>query len=142
MVVTKILEIILADSYALYLKTQNYHWNVTCPEFRSLHLLFEGQYKDLAEAIDEIAERIRILGSKVVEMSELIKLSSISDADSKSNDIEMLKGLAKDQQIIVDNLNKGIKIAQKSGDEGTADIFIQRLKVHQKNHWMLVSSIK
>ncbi|MCC8417055.1 MAG: DNA starvation/stationary phase protection protein [Rickettsia endosymbiont of Bryobia graminum] len=142
MSVTKILEVILADSYALYLKTQNYHWNVTCPEFRSLHLLFENQYKDLAEAIDELAERIRILGTKVVKMSELIKLSSISEADSKSNSTEMLKDLVKDQQIIIDSLNKGIKIAQKSGDEGTADIFIQCLKLYQKNQWMLASSIK
>ncbi|XVN42988.1 MAG: Dps family protein [Candidatus Rickettsia vulgarisii] len=142
MSVIKILEVILADSYALYLKTQNYHWNITCSEFRSLHLLFEGQYKDLAEAIDEIAERIRTLGPKVTKMSELIKLSYISEADPKSNSIKMLKDLAKDQETIVDNLNKGIKIAQKAGDEGTADIFIQRLKVHQKNHWMIVSSIK
>lgn len=142
MTVIKALEKILADSYALYLKTQNYHWNVTGTEFRSLHLLFESQYTELAEAIDEIAERIRALGVKVPKLSEFIKLASVSEADSNLDSSSMIMDLAKNQDILITSLNNGLKISQKSGDEGTSDIIIQRIKVHEKSRWMLISSLK
>lgn len=137
----KALEQILADSYALYFKTQNYHWNVEGAEFRSLHLLFEGQYEDLAESLDELAERIRTLDAKVPALSNLIKLTSIDEPNPNAKANEMLKNLEKDQKIIIDTLYKGLKIAQAEGDEGTADIIIGRIKVHEKNRWMLKSSI-
>lgn len=142
MTVTEVLEKILADSYALYFKTQNYHWNVTGTEFRSLHLLFESQYTELAEAIDEIAERIRTLGKKVPKLSKFIKLASVSEADWDLDSPAMITDLAKSQDTILASLNDGLKISQKSGDEGTADMIIQRIKVHEKNKWMLVSSLK
>ncbi|WP_253308368.1 Dps family protein [Rickettsia endosymbiont of Orchestes rusci] len=138
----KALEVILADSYALYLKTQNYHWNVEGPEFRSLHLLFEGQYEELAEAIDELAERIRTLGAKVVSLSNFIKLAAIVEPNLNSNSTDMLKDLVKDQEVIISSLYKGLKIAQQEEDEGTADMIIGRIKVHEKNKWMLSSSIR
>lgn len=141
MQVIKALEQVLADSYALYLKTQNYHWNVKGAEFRSLHLLFEGQYEDLAESLDELAERIRTLDAKVPALSNLIKLASISEPNPNASANEMLKSLVKDQEIIRDTLYKGLKIAQSEGDEGTADMIIGRIKVHEKNRWMLKSSI-
>lgn len=142
MTVIEALEKILADSYALYLKTQNYHWNVTGTEFRSLHLLFESQYTELAEAIDEIAERIRALGIKVPKLSEFIKLASVSEADSNLDSSSMIMDLAKNQDILISSLNNGLKISQKSGDEGTSDIIIQRIKIHEKSRWMLISSLK
>jgi len=141
MQVVKALEQILADSYALYFKTQNYHWNVEGAEFRSLHLLFEGQYEDLAESLDELAERIRALGAKVPALSNLIKLTSIDEANPNTTANEMLKSLVKDQEIIRDILYKGLKIAQAEGDEGTVDMIIGRIKVHEKNKWMLKSSM-
>lgn len=135
------LEIILANSYALYLKTQNYHWNVTGKEFRSLHLLFENQYEELAKSIDEIAERIRTLGQKIPALSSFIKLTTISDAKANLSSIDMLKDLVNDQDILIENLNQSLKIVQKLFDEATADLIVGRIKVHQKNKWMLVSSI-
>lgn len=141
MQVIKALEQVLADSYALYFKTQNYHWNVEGAEFRSLHLLFEGQYEDLAESLDELAERIRTLDAKVPALSNLIKLASISEPNPNASANEMLKSLVKDQDIIIDTLYKGLKIAQSEGDEGTADMIIGRIKVHEKNRWFLKSSI-
>ncbi|BBJ32265.1 DNA starvation/stationary phase protection protein [Rickettsia asiatica] len=141
MQVVKALEQILADSYALYFKTQNYHWNVEGAEFRSLHLLFEGQYEDLAESLDELAERIRSLSAKVPALSDLIKLASIDEANPNATANEMLQSLTKDQDIIRDTLYKGLKAAQAESDEGTADMIIGRIKVHEKNRWMLKSSI-
>ena len=142
MTVIEILEKILADSYGLYFKTQNYHWNVTGTEFRSLHLLFESQYTELAEAIDEIAERIRTLGPKVGPLSKIIRLASITEADGNLDSASMLADLAKDQDNMVASLYNGLKISEQAGDEGTSDMIIQRIKVHEKNKWMLVSSLK
>jgi starvation-inducible DNA-binding protein len=141
MAVIKSLEKILADSYALYFKMQNYHWNIEAREFRSLHLLFEEQYKDLANALDELAERIRTLGSKVTSLTNIIKLSSIKEANSNSNASEMLNDLVRDQKTIIATLYEGLKIAQQEGDEGSADMIINRIKVHEKNKWMLNSSL-
>ncbi|ADE30370.1 Dps family protein [Rickettsia prowazekii] len=141
MQLVKALEQILADSYVLYFKTQNYHWNVEGAEFRSLHLLFEEQYKDLAESLDEIAERIRSLGTKVPIFSNLIKLASIDGTNPSATANEMLKSLIKDQDIIRETLYNGLKVAQEERDECTADMIIGRIKVHEKNRWMLKSSL-
>lgn len=132
----------LADSYTLFLKTQNYHWNVTGPNFRGLHLLFEEQYNDLFAAIDEIAERIRALDEHAPgSFKAFAKLSKIKEAaDETPTSAAMVKELAKDQDTLIATLTKTIEAAQKAGDEATADLLIGRVAVHEKNRWMLKSS--
>lgn len=136
------LKVVLADSYALYLKTQNYHWNVTGPQFNSLHMMFEGQYTDLAAAIDEIAERIRALGEKAPGTWKAYEeVSSIKDGNENAEAKVMVEELANDQDVICDTLNDALKVAQDIGDEVSTDLIIGRLTVHEKNAWMLRSSI-
>lgn len=136
------LEHLLASSYVLYLKTQNYHWNVTGINFKSLHELFEEQYKELAEAIDEIAEVIRALGAKAPASFEAYsKLSVIKNGNENADSIDMIKALSKDQESISELLQHALEIAQQNYDEVTADLFIERMAVHRKNKWMLDSSL-
>ena len=136
------LKAVLANSYALYLKTQNYHWNVKSPNFKSLHELFETQYDDLAEAIDEIAERIRALDVSVPASFDIFKKNSkIQDGNEENNAQTMVKELYQDNQMIVEIITSTLKLAQESGDEATADLMIKRTEVHQKNAWMLKSSM-
>ena len=131
----------LANSYVLLLKTQNYHWNVVGQNFKPLHDLFQVQYEDLFSAIDEIAERIRSLGAKVDGSFEnFLHLASLKKANCKANASEMLLDLIADNETIIKQLHNFIKTAQEEQDEATADIFIQRAKVHEKALWMLVSS--
>lgn len=141
--VTQALKNVLADSYTLYLKTQNFHWNVTGPNFRGLHLLFEEQYKDLQEAIDVIAERIRALGEYAPgSFKAFAKLSTIKEAgDDTPESSALVKELAKDQENIVTTLKKALTAAEKAGDESTADLLINRITQHEKNQWMLRSSL-
>jgi starvation-inducible DNA-binding protein len=137
--VTK-LELLLSNSYALTIKTQNYHWNVVGSNFVALHQLFGDQYQELFTAIDEIAERIRSFG--VLVEADLLYFSQNSKitAPKKSNNAEkMVSDLATGHQTIIDSLLEAIKIAQDSKDEGTADLFIRRIQVHQKALWMLQS---
>lgn len=135
----------LADTYALYLKTQNFHWNVTGPHFYHLHLLFEKQYQELAAATDVIAERIRALGSIVpASFAEFAKLSSIKDqahAQPISSD-EMLKKLLKDHETIVTHANHIFTKAEKAQDQSTMDLLIERMREHEQTAWMLRSSLK
>jgi starvation-inducible DNA-binding protein len=138
----KSLEVILASSYGLALKTQNYHWNVTGANFKSLHELFGAQYEELSEAIDDLAERIRALGDKVEgTFDNFSKLSKIKAGDKKLNSNDMLKDLVSGHEAVVKLLNAGIKISQKEGDEATADMLIGRIEAHDKAAWMLRSSI-
>lgn len=131
----------LANSYALLLKTQNYHWNIVGQNFKPLHDLFQVQYEDLFLAIDEIAERIRSLGAKVDGSFEnFLQLINFKKANCNANAKEMLLDLISDNETIIKQLHQFIKIAQEEQDESTADIFIQRAKVHEKALWMLVSS--
>lgn len=140
--VIKNLKSVLADSYSLFLKTQNCHWNVTGPNFNSLHTMFEDQYNDLFKAIDVIAERIRALGEKAPgTYSAYSKLTKIKDGNENHDYKTMILELAKDQQLIVDTLTTTLVNAQKISDEATADIIIERIATHQKNAWMLSSSI-
>lgn len=141
--IVEALKLVLADSYALYLKTQNFHWNVTGPNFKSLHELFGGQYDELSGAIDELAERIRALGEFAPgSFRDFSELASIADAGKKvPSATEMLKQLVKDQDVLLATIGKALKISQKAGDEATADMLIGRLEVHDKNKWMLQSSI-
>ena len=136
------LENILAGSYLLMLKTQNYHWNVVGNNFKPLHELFQIQYEELFTAIDEIAERIRALGSKVDgTFAHFEKYSDLKNANKNLSSQDMVKDLINDNQIVVKQLHEAIKTAQAEGDESSADIFIQRAKSHEKSIWMLQSSL-
>jgi starvation-inducible DNA-binding protein len=140
--VAEILKKVLASSYILSLKTQNYHWNVKGPHFKQLHDLFGEQYNELNTAIDDIAERIRALGINApANYSIYQSLSEIKDGKEDQDSASMVKDLANDQKKIVDDLNIAIEIAQKAGDESTADLAIGRITAHEKNRWMLESSI-
>ena len=133
---------VLADNYALYLKTQNYHWNVEGPNFNGLHLLFEGQYIDLAGAIDTVAELIRALGKKAPgTFDSYIKRTSIKSGNENASAEEMVKELAEDQVLIQKTLQKCLELAQKVGDEVIAGFTIERLTFHRKASWMLKSSL-
>ena len=132
----------LADSYTLYLKTQNYHLNVTGSNFASLHAMFETQYNDLFLAVDLIAERIRALGEKAPgTFSAYKKMTTISEGNENTSATEMVKELAQDQHKIIATLNIALKEAQQTGDEVTASIITDRLEIHQKNAWMLNASV-
>ena len=135
------LKVLLADCYALYLKTQNYHWNVEGPNFKVLHLQFEEQYKDLAEAIDTVAEHIRGLGDKAPGTFDAYKNSAIKPGNERYTAVEMLKDLEHDQKVIQVTISEALKVAQFTKDEVVADFMIERLKVHRKVQWMLRSSL-
>ena len=129
---------LLADTYTLYLKTHNYHWNVTGPHFRSLHLLFEEQYTELAAAVDEIAERIRALGAYAPgSYSEFARLATVKEADGIPSAEEMVAELAADQAIVVRTARETFPHADEAEDEATADLLTQRMQVHEKTAWML-----
>lgn len=137
----KKLAVTLADTYTLYLKTQNYHWHVKGPQFKSLHELFEAQYLELAGAVDEIAERIRILGETApATFKEYLALKTIAEGDSSLTASEMVKSLAKDHGTLVNDLNQAMKLAQDHHDEGTVNLLANRLSAHEKAKWMLTVS--
>ncbi len=136
------LEKTLANSYLLALKTQNYHWNVVGENFKSLHELFGSQYEDLSDAIDELAERIRALGSKVDGSFENFqKAGSIKSGDKNLKSSDMIKDLIAGHEVIVSDLKDAVKVAQAGEDESTADMFIGRITIHEKAAWMLSSSL-
>ena len=140
--VIEALKIVLADNYALYLKTQNYHWNVEGPHFKSLHLLFEEQYTDISMAIDTVAELIRGLGEKApATFDAYIKNTSIKSGDENATADDMVKELAEDQAKIQKTLQSALEAAQKAEDEVVAGFMIERLTVHRKAAWMLRSSL-
>ena len=133
---------VLADNYALYLKTQNYHWNVESPQFNSLHLMFEAQYSDLALAIDTAAELIRGLGEKAPgTFDAYAKITGIKPGNENASATDMVKELAGDQATIMKTLTAALAVAQKAGDEVAADYMIERLTVHRKAEWMLRASL-
>lgn len=134
---------LLADNYVLYLKTQNFHWNVRGAQFFALHALFEQQYTDLAAAIDEIAERIRALGEYAPgSFKAFSALASIKEAkDAPIGATEMVKVLHDDQVHLVKSLKKAVATAAEEGDEVTAGLLTDRLATHEKNVWMLASSL-
>lgn len=140
--VVKGLKQVLADSYALYVKTQNYHWNVTGANFSSLHTLFEEQYTDLAAAIDEIAELIRGLGEKVPATFKVYQeTSTITDGDEEASATDMIKDLVKGQETLEKVLSETLKVAEEAEDDVVADALTGRLTTHRKNKWMLNSSL-
>lgn len=139
--VTQALKVVLADSYALYLKTHNYHWNVEGPHFKSLHELFEEQYTDLAEAVDDIAERIRTLGEKAPgSFSAFSNLTSIPEGDESLEAMAMVQDLVSAQETVIKSLTEALKAAQKADDEVTIGLIVDRMTVHEKAQWMLKST--
>lgn len=132
---------LLADTYTLYLKTQNFHWNVTGPLFHSLHKMFEEEYVELAAAVDEIAERIRALGAIAPgSFAEFLKLTSIKEETSTLTASDMVKKLLSDHEIVIQHLQSLMPVAQGLNDEATLDLLITRTETHQKTAWMLRSS--
>lgn len=133
---------LLADSYVLLLKTQNYHWNVKGPHFGALHILFEGQYNELFKAIDEVAERIRALDAPTPGSFAAFKdVATIKEETGSQNAEQMLKNLANDNDTLAETAEAVIKAAEEVGDDATADMAIARVQLHQKNAWMLKSHL-
>lgn len=131
---------LLADSYTLYLKTHNYHWNVTGPMFQTLHTLFETQYTELATAVDEIAERIRALGETAPgSYQQFAALSSISEETGVPAAEDMIRQLVEGQEAVARTARSIFPAADAAGDEPTADLLTQRMQIHEKNAWMLRS---
>jgi starvation-inducible DNA-binding protein len=140
--VCKGLSKLLSDSYLLYLKTQNYHWNVTGPQFQALHLLFEKQYQDLALAVDEIAERIRALGEFAPgSFISFSKMTSIKEETGIPTAEEMIQNLVQGHEAVVTTARETIALTDQCEDDVTADMLISRMQVHEKNAWMLRSMI-
>ena len=136
------LSVLLADTYTLYLKTHNYHWNVTGPMFQTLHTLFETQYNELALAVDEIAERIRALGEFAPgSYKDYAKLTSLKEADGIPSAEEMIKDLVKGQEAIAKTARSIVPVADNASDEVTLDLLTQRMTVHEKTAWMLRSLV-
>ncbi len=136
------LKIVLADSYVLYLKTQNYHWNVTGPNFKSLHMLFEEQYTDLSTAVDEIAERIRILGDKAPgSFSAFLALTTLEEAQDGLTADAMVQDLSDSGAQMGMSLKAALKAAQEAEDEVTVGLIAERMTMHEKNGWMLRASL-
>jgi starvation-inducible DNA-binding protein len=134
---------LLADSYTLYLKTHNFHWNVTGPMFNTLHLMFETQYTELALAVDLIAERIRALGYPAPgSYAEFAKLSSIKDAQGVPKAEDMIRELVAGQEAVVRTARAVFPAVEKASDEPSADLLTQRMQVHEKNAWMLRSLLE
>lgn len=129
----------LADSYLLLLKTQNYHWNVTGPNFQSLHTLFQTQYEELFLAVDEIAERIRALGEVAPgSYAQYVKIANVKEDKTAPKDWKaMVKNLLADHERLVRDLRAGIEAAEAGDDVTSADVFTQRLNAHEKTAWML-----
>ena len=136
------LAVLLADTYTLYLKTHNYHWNVTGPMFQTLHVLFETQYTELSLAVDLIAERIRALGEFAPgSYKEFAKLTSIKEADGIPSAEEMIKDLVKGQEAIAKTARSIVPVADEASDEVSLDLLTQRMTVHEKTAWMLRSLV-
>ena len=141
--ITQGLSHLLADSYTLYLKTHNYHWNVTGPMFQTLHLMFETQYNELALAVDLIAERIRALGVKAPgTYSEFASLTKITDGPENPSARDMISELVIGQETVVRTARETFPIVSESHDEPTADLLTQRMQIHEKTAWMLRSLLE
>jgi starvation-inducible DNA-binding protein len=129
---------LLADSYTLYLQTHNFHWNITGPQFRELHLMFEEHYTELSTAVDDIAERIRALGVAAPgTYKEFNELTSIKEVVGLTNAIEMVKILTASHEQVIRTCREVLKLAQKADDESTASIVSDRMLTHEKTAWML-----
>ena len=134
---------LLADTYTLYLKTHNFHWNVTGPMFQTLHLMFETQYNELALAVDQIAERIRALGYPAPgTYAEYAQLSSIKEEPGVPKADEMIRLLVAGQEAVARTARAIFPVVEKANDEPTADLLTQRMQIHEKTAWMLRSLLE
>lgn len=133
---------LLADSYTLYLQTHNFHWNVTGPQFRELHLMFEEHYTELAIAVDDIAERIRTLGVAAPgTYKAFAQMSEIKEVDGVPEASEMVALLTQGHEQVVKTCRKVLKLAQAADDESSASLVSDRMRVHEKTAWMLRATI-
>lgn len=133
---------LLADTYTLYLKTHNYHWNVVGPMFNTLHLMFEEQYNELALAVDLIAERIRALGAPAPgSYREFAELSTVTEDTDHPGAEDMIRRLVEDQETVVRTARSIFPVVDGAHDEPTADLLTQRMQVHEKTAWMLRSML-
>lgn len=134
---------LLADTYTLYLKTHNYHWNVTGPMFSTLHLMFETQYNELALAVDQVAERIRALGHPAPgSYKAFSRLSSIKEEEGVPAAEQMIRQLVIGQETVVRTAREIFPTVENANDEPTADLLTQRMQIHEKNAWMLRSMLE
>ncbi len=137
------LSALLADSFTLYLMTHNFHWNVTGPQFNSLHLMFMGQYTEQWNALDVIAERIRALGHPAPgTFKEFLKRASIKDVDGTPKANDMIRHLVAAQEATARTARKLFPVVEAANDQPTADLLTQRLEVHEKTAWMLRSLLE
>ena len=140
--VIRTMQVAMADTYALYLKTQNYHWHVTGPNFKTLHDLFEDQYNDLFQAVDDVAERIITLGGESpATFEEFQELTNIKPGQKSLSADKMVKDLRDDHNTIIESFRAVLHAAQKVDDEGTASVVGDRMADHEKMRWMLASSV-
>jgi starvation-inducible DNA-binding protein len=141
--IAKGLSHLLADTYTLYLKTHNFHWNVKGPMFQTLHLMFEAQYNELALAVDLIAERIRALDFPAPgTYREFGKLTSIKESDGVPVARDMIRQLVEGQEAVIRTARSIFPLVDKCSDEPTADLLTQRMQVHEKTAWMLRSLLE
>ena len=141
--VVEALSALLATSYTLYLKTHNYHWNVTGPMFTTLHTLFETQYTELALAVDQIAERIRAVGAFAPgSYAAFTKLTSVKEETGRPEAKEMIRVLVSDQEAVAESARRVIAAAEVIRDQASVDLATRRLDVHEKNAWMLRSHLE
>ena len=134
---------VLADTYTLYLKTHNFHWNVEGPMFNTLHLMFMEEYTELWNALDLIAERIRALGFPApATYREFSKLSSIEETEGVPQAMDMVRLLVTGHEAVARTVREAFPAAEKAGDESTCDLYTQRLNIHEKAAWMLRSLLK
>jgi starvation-inducible DNA-binding protein len=133
----------LADNFTLYLKTHNFHWNVTGPMFNTLHLMFEGQYNELWLANDLIAERIRALGYPAPgTYDQYLQLASIKETSGQPDAMAMVQLLVEGNEAVVRTARSIFPVVDKAHDEPTADLLTQRMQIHEKNAWMLRSLLE
>jgi starvation-inducible DNA-binding protein len=131
---------LLADTYTLYLKTHNFHWNVTGPMFTSLHLMFEQEYNELALAVDQIAERMRALGVFAPgSYAAYARLATLAESEEVPSADDMIRTLVADNETVARTARRLFPVVERAGDQPTADLLTQRLRVHEKTAWMLRS---
>ena len=134
---------LLADSYTLYLKSHNYHWNVTGPMFQALHLMFETHYNELALAVDEVAERIRALGHPApATYAQFARLSSITEDESVPAAMDMVADLVGGHETVISTARAALAAAESANDAASADLATRRIDVHEKTAWMLRSLLE
>jgi starvation-inducible DNA-binding protein len=134
---------LLADTYLLYLKTHNFHWNVEGPLFQTLHQMFMVQYTEAWNAIDPIAERIRALGHYAPgSYRQYVKLASVKESDGVPKALQMVRQLIEGQETVARTARSVLPLADKANDQPTLDLLTQRLDIHEKNAWMLRSLLK